>query len=506
MRTPLKYLFGGIAWMAFSYNCPAQRLPAGQALEVRLLAPTGSKISKAGDLVEAVVITPVLRGDKPVRAAGGRVTGTVALAAPLGFGFKRQTAKLAFHFDHLHLPDGSDVPIRTRLRTVDSARENVDANGVIRGIRPTTNVSSSLAVYAWRLAYLEPVVALPVWGVKFLFARAPDPEIHYPVGTELMLELTSDLELASTPGSPNPIRALAPSDMEVVKATLQAVGSTQAYHKNGKPSDKVNLAFIASEQELKRAFQGAGWTSADRRSVKSILRTYRAVVERMGYSRAPVNNMLLGGQEPSMVFQKSLNTFARRHHGRIWQGPRVDGERHLWLMAATEDTGIRPDFQRLRFVHKSDPRTENERAKIVTDLSFTQCVDAAGLIQPSPASSPAGNDRVAVLKLNSCYFAQGEDIVTARLKKPPLKIAQIWKSFENELIRSNIIFLGYNTTKLTTATKQLFAAKSHASPRGSDQSEQQSDWLTGSSPTNVEAFLAEAAASPGGAGGEASPD
>ncbi|MCC7156778.1 MAG: LssY C-terminal domain-containing protein [Bryobacterales bacterium] len=490
MRIPLWYLSGGLALAASGAICSGQRLPAGQSIEVRLLSVTGSKISKVGDPVEAVIISPVLRAERPVLAAGGRVTGSVALAAPLGFGFKRQVAKLAFRFDRLVLPDGAEAPVRTRLRTVDSARENVDANGVIRGIRPTTNVSSSLAVYAWRLAYLEPLVALPVWGAKFLFARAPDPEIQYPAGTELILELTSDVELGSTVSNSRPMRPLEASDMAAAKETLEMLGTPQAVDKNGRPADRVNLLFIATADELKRAFQGAGWTSADRRSVQSLLRTYRAVVERMGYSHAPVNNLLLAGQDPAYVFQKSLNTFARRHHGRVWRGAQLDDGRYIWLMAATEDTGIRADFKRLRFVHKSDPRAENERAKIVTDLSFTRCVDSGTLMRPAGAVPASTDNRVAVLKLNRCEEPFGQQVANARHIKPPLKIAQIWKSFENDLIRSNIIFVGYNTTKLTTATKALFAKRTHASPRGTDQHEQQSEWLADATLTYSDTFLA----------------
>lgn len=490
MRTPLRYLSGGLALAVSGAVCSGQRIPAGQSIEVRLLSVTGSKISKAGDPVEAIIISPVLRGERPVRAAGGRVTGSVTMAAPLGLGLKRQVAKLAFRFDRLVLPDGAEAPVRTRLRTVDSARENVDSNGVIRGIRPTTNVSSSLAVYAWRLAYLEPMVALPVWGAKFLFARAPDPEIYYPAGTELILELSSDVDLASVNSNPGPMPTLAASDMSAAKETLDRLGTAQSYDKNGRPADRVNLLFIATADELKRAFHGAGWRSADRRSVQSILRTYRAVVERMGYSQAPVNNLLLAGKVPAFVFQKSLNTFARRHHGRVWRGPQLDDGRYLWVMAATEDTGIRADFKRLRFVHKSDPRAENERAKIVTDLTFTGCVDSGALLRPSDSVPLDSDNRVAVLRLNRCEAPHGEQIANARHIKPPLKIAQIWKSFENDLIRSNIIFVGYNTTKLTTAAKALFAKRSHGSPRGTDQDEQQSGWLTDTAVTYSDTFLA----------------
>ncbi len=81
------------------------------------------------------------------------------------------------------------------MRHVETAKEWVDAEGRIHGIGSVTNVSSSLAVGAWRLLVVAPGVGVSVWATKLIFAPAPDAEIAFARGTEYRLELTRPLQI-----------------------------------------------------------------------------------------------------------------------------------------------------------------------------------------------------------------------------------------------------------------------------------------------------------------------
>ena len=88
------------------------------------------------------------------------------------------------------------------------------------------------------------------------------------------------------------------------------------------------------------------------------------------------------------MHQKSLDTVQKRHHVRVWQYPR---RANVWLGAAAEDVGFR--FELTHWTHSTDPNIDSERAKVVNDLAFTGCVDAAGLLPRTPADLCAKSER-----------------------------------------------------------------------------------------------------------------
>jgi hypothetical protein len=132
----------------------------------------------------------------------------------------------------------------------------------------------------------------------------------------------------------------------------------------------TNLLFLGSAQQVAQAFSAAGWASAAALNASSGLETMRAVAEMRGYKEAPMSVLLLEGKPPDMVFQKQNNTFAKRHHLRIW---RLAGDFRgmpVWACAATHDTGIDFSAEKRTFIHRIDPEIDRERAKVVGDLIF----------------------------------------------------------------------------------------------------------------------------------------
>jgi hypothetical protein len=90
--------------------------------------------------------------------------------------------------------------------------------------------------------------------------------------------------------------------------------------------------------------------------------------------------LLLEGRPPDLVFQKQNNTFAARHHLRIWRRPARFHGQEVWICSATHDIGIAFSEEDRTFIHKVDTQIDRERAKVVSDLLFTGLVQGIALV------------------------------------------------------------------------------------------------------------------------------
>ena len=91
--------------------------------------------------------------------------------------------------------------------------------------------------------------------------------------------------------------------------------------------------------------------------------------------------LLLDTKPPDLVFQKMNNTFAQRHHLRVWKRPDTFEGKTVWVIAATHDTGIEFSEQNRTFIHKIDSLIDRERAKVTNDLLFTGRVESVALVE-----------------------------------------------------------------------------------------------------------------------------
>jgi hypothetical protein len=196
----------------------------------------------------------------------------------------------------------------------------------------------------------------------------------------MRVRLAQPVELAA-PGGGGPATQLQPMPDEtgLIKLVASQPFQTMA-EKPSKPSDITNLMFIGPEEKLKAAFAAAGWSPAAALDARSAIETVRAVSEMRGYKEAPVSVLLLDGRPPDLVFEKQNNTFAKRHHLRIWRREAVFQGQPVWVCAATHDTGISFSEENHTFIHKIDSEIDKERAKVVSDLLFTGQVASLALV------------------------------------------------------------------------------------------------------------------------------
>lgn len=441
--------------LLLSVTLRAETLPSGSNLELRLVRPVGSRISHVGDSIEAQVIAPVTRNGEALVPAGATITGRVQSVGRLGLGLKRARATIQLDFDSLHLPEGPSLPVHTRLATVEAAKEKVDTAGVVGGIRPAANLSATASYYVLPVLWLDPEFGIPFLALKCLIARSPDSEIYFPAGTEFFLQLLDPVELPASRRISNGVdfQALSSSDLDTARALLGRLPTQQADHGPDHPSDLLNILFLATSEQLNRAFRAAGWSGAQARSLLTIYRMYHCMVQRSAYSDAPMGQLKLNGLKADADYQKSLNTFSKRHHLRLWHQPESDA----WFSAATEDISYR--FHRGRLTHASDPHIDNERTKVLNDLAFTGCLESAALIsrdwvvKPDPDSAEIHTDgKVAVLRLNDCLHPRQMAEPTSDHQRQQRRSLQVLNAIRTDLIRSNPVSLAFNTKRMVKGT------------------------------------------------------
>ncbi len=424
-------------------------LPAGANLEVRLSCATGSRFSHPGDLIRATIIAPVFEQGRLTIPQGATISGVIESVDRLGLGLKHRTATMKYSFDSIELADGRTFRIKARVLEVETAKERVSGNGTIGGIYPTANLSSPVS-FAISALLIDPEIAVPVIGVKFLIARSPDPEIYFPAGTEMILEVTTGAAFADVSAASNAITPLPPAQLAGMRHLLDSLPREETDQGRDHPSDLLNILLLGSRDQIDRAFTAAGWNGEQRHSPLAFYRMYHCLVQRMGYSMAPMATLMLNGMAPDVAYQKSLDTFSKRHHIRIWK----EGDSEAWVGAATED--IAYAVRNMRVTHATDPEIDNERAKVVNDLWFTGCVDAGSLVQRSPAASSeekgvfaATDGKIAALRLNDCRNPRMAAPVFDRPAepRPRMRIVQALDAVGNDIARSNPISLAYSAGK-----------------------------------------------------------
>jgi LssY C-terminus len=400
----------------------ADKVPS--TFQVRLDAPLTSYSSPAGTVFTATVISPLEMNGELIIPQGSLVRGTVKRASAVGYGLVHERATLELAFQEYELAGGDRFPLRARLDFIENAREQVDSRGRIKGVlaasspqgllrgiwyRPSDDFVShsvlgltGLGGALWSHFSLGPIGAASVLAARYIAFPLPEPEIQLPSATEIRL-----LVITVPDDAP---RTQVPPDLGVedpLAEWLQTQSRVVMRPNGTRAADAINLAFIGGADELQDAFSSAGWVAAEPRTLRSFSTAYRAYNSMSGYSTAPVSPLLYQEAEPAVVFQKSFNTIAKRHHIRIWRAGTFEGK-EVWLGAATHDASV--GFQRasMTITHKIDPRTDAERGKVVTDLSFAACSERVSFLDRFADAESARkrgiltDGRLAVVWLQPC--------------------------------------------------------------------------------------------------------
>jgi hypothetical protein len=382
-------------------------VPAGTEVEIRLSAKVASDISKLNDKVEAVVIAPVIVENKLCIAPGVKVHGILKEVKSTE-SKTDQRALLKLEFNELEDASGKKSKINSQLIAVDNARESVDDQGRIAGILASETMSAKMDQEINQLGQHHSGLASFFETIKTVALKEPQPEIVLEPGVEMTLKVTDNLKLEPPPSQSQQEQEKPAFSGDELAALVNAQPFQTKAAKLEKPSDVTNLMFLGSKERIETGFAEAGWTTAAALNQLTALETFRAIAENRGYKESPVSLLMLDSQPPDLVFQKQNNTFAKRHHLRIWQrSDRFLGET-VWVCSATHDTGIAFSEENRTFIHKIDPHIDLERTKVIHDLEFSGHVNFLTLVDrpavPREGSNATGDQLLTDGKMAVLWF------------------------------------------------------------------------------------------------------
>lgn len=433
---------------------PVSGVPATARLNVRLLQPLSSEKTKEGDHVEAVLISTGTFRNEVLLPQGTIFSGTVVDVRKLGWGFRRETARLTLEFTSAKLPDGTELAVHTRLDHVENSREKVNDEGMIKGIRSTGTPGYSAERKIGSVATIDPISYLFSSVTSVAVLGFADPEIRYPAGTEMLVQF--EAPLVSSKVYDRTVPEFEHSEAEKVERLVRQLPFRTATKGSNKPSDLTNLVFIGSPEGLKRAFAAAGWVQVDELNAASKFMTIKTIGGNQVYNEAPMSTLLLDELPPVFTLSKSTNTFSARHHLRAFDpAMNYDGQTVL-TASSTQDVRVAFSYKQKTFIHVIDEYIDNERAKIVNDLEFTGCVEAMNLVPRSwvPRDSHnATGDRlktdgaVAVMRISDCSNPRTTPTTTldetGRFKR---STRNTFLYIRDDLYRGNLIYTGISGT------------------------------------------------------------
>jgi hypothetical protein len=439
---------------------------AGQTLWIRLSAPVSSYSSKPGDAVHAVLTKSVVCDKEVVFPVGTRIDGVVHAVRKVGWGIHHETAALDIRFDHAVVMEASPVPISASVAEVENAREQVTSKGVIRGIRSSDTPEGRINSRLKHLPACNPYSDLALIVYKAAFPIFPEPEIYYPAGTDLRLKLTvpvHSLPVAAAQPAESMAETSEELDVERVAPSLPWRSTTV----NQVDADVVNLAFVGSREQVEAAFEQAGWSTSDPVTRRSFAHTFYAFLNNSSYDQAPMKAFLLDGKPADMSWQKSLNSYNRRHHLRMWQWSEASDSGIAWLSSSTHDTRATLSVKHHAFVHHIAPDIDDERSTVIRDLELAGCVKSVRLVPRSGMSNPTQNANgdtvrtdgdIAIVRLKECQpVVPGLPSSTAGTNfRPGNRVFRYLRkqilTFRSDIWRANIIYGAYDLGRMTIET------------------------------------------------------
>lgn len=447
-------------------------------VELRLDTTLTSYTSKPGTRFRAVVIAPVEWAGEVLMPAGTIVSGVVKRSRRVGMGLVRERSSIDLEFREYQLPTGEYFPFEAYLSDIDNGREAVGRKGRIEGILAASNPQSFVSGvwyrpnagmfprsvagltgaggHIWTRFSMGPIGAVCLFALRFAAFKLPEPEIRLPKGTEMKAHLAG-----LSPDAPRfekPPGLAIPDDFAVWVGSMRAAVTKPG---GNRADDIINIVMTGSREDVIRAFAAAGWWQPEAINTRSFRRAYQAYATQTGYPQAPVSKLFYEGEEPGLVFQKSLNTIAKRHHIRLW--PKDWNGVTVWLGAATQDTGI--VFRSGAFSHKIDPRIDTERDKVVSDLEFSQCSSRAGFVERNWAVSagPIHTDgKAAILDVAArCENGRSEP---EELLEPPLPGTKVTRALRRTVLETRHYFTRGNAYYWAIRAVRLRKKKPNVEP------------------------------------------
>jgi hypothetical protein len=445
---------------AAAFGC--DRIPAGEPLWIRLAAPVSTYTAKAGDPVHAILTEDLVCGGEIVLPMGTAIDGVVRSKRKVGWGIRHETAALELEFNRAIVKSDISLVLTARVEEVENAREKVH-KGVIQGIRSSNTFQGSVNSRLIHLPTWNPYSDTVLIAYKATFPIFPEPEIYYPAGTDIRLRTTK--EISSPPVMDLATRESdepATTDADQIEQLIPQLPWRVTTKKNV-DADVLNIVFLGSRNQVESAFREAGWNNADPVSRRAWMKNFYALLNNSGYPQQPMMTFLLNGRPEDMNWQKSLNSYGRRDHLRIWHWTATGSSESVWVTSSTHDTGAALAVKYRGFVHHIAPNLDDERATVIRDLNFAGCVRSISYVSrpemPRDTHNATGqamhtDGAVAVIALQDCRPAnpQLDHHGSSRFRPGNHVFRYIRRSIltaRNDYFRANIIYGAYDVGRMT---------------------------------------------------------
>jgi hypothetical protein len=180
---------------------PANQLPIGTTVKVRMKEELSTKTTIAGTAFTAELVAPVLRDGRVLLPAGSTLTGRVTEV----HGGKRISGQASMHLmtQQVTLPDGTIYPIQAQVIDTDLYKATkVDSEGTILHKGPKTGTAASIGISTgagaasgallggWPGAIIGAGVGA---GVSTIVWLKQDRQAALPEGTNITFMLTQGL-------------------------------------------------------------------------------------------------------------------------------------------------------------------------------------------------------------------------------------------------------------------------------------------------------------------------
>jgi LssY C-terminus len=388
-------------------------LAAGQTLSVRLDAPVYSDRSRTGDPIEATVTYPLCKNGEQVACKEGeliippgvKLNGTILFAQKAPNKYSRP--RLVLDFSNIVHKNGERSPVYARVLDVDNARETIQNNEILGIVQPHASNKGAIAMAA--VSFANPIAGYTIKGAQAVYGLSIRREILFPAGTDVQLQIVRPT-IVKQKESWAGWKQL-PVDKPLERLATEA--PLRTHNKSETMSDPTNLLFLGTQRQVEAAFGEAGWFKPENLGMKSALKAAQATVRQSGYSNAPVSLLLLEGRPPDLVFQKSLDTFAKRHHLRIWKLEKTYNGQEVWIGAATHDVETTKSRAGTKWAHRIDPHVDRERDWVTTDLLFIGTglayADVDRPSAPRKLNNATGDEIVTDGKISVVQLARAKD-------------------------------------------------------------------------------------------------
>ena len=199
------------------------------------------------------------------------------------------------------------------------------------------------------------------------------------------------VKVAVTPGEGG-AKNLSPTDMALTPVEISTRFTPEFFQKlprrvtdaDGNPGDMVNFLILGAEDQVRLAFQSAGWVKVDASTKGAVMHGLLSSISKQAYVEMPMSSLNLFGrpQDYGFAHAEPLSVVATRHHLRIWKAPFEVGGQELWVGAGTHDIGFERDQRNNGVTHKIDPAIDGERDFIGESLKSTGMLTKTGYITP----------------------------------------------------------------------------------------------------------------------------